>query len=217
MPSLSFLRLPQGYSLMADFGPGLPAVGQLVQAVLGDGPGAGLRALYPEEPGGGARLGVNEAGAAFALLSLSDDQRLTTLVPAALGSASAGGGLERAALAGLAGLPPFVLVGVEAAHAPLSLAWDGAALQRRLHPDAAMVWALGPDAELRRQAFDAMAAALNDDPAAALAAQEGQHLADGWGRHVQVLLLPARILLRYHEAEAAARGGEAQAAWLART
>jgi hypothetical protein len=217
MPYLSFLRLPQGYSLMLNQPEGLPRVDQLVQAAFDDGQGSGLRALLPEEPGGGALLGVNEAGAAFALLSLSVDARLTRLIPAALGAATAGGGLERAAALGLGGLPPFVLAGFEPSHAPMSLAWDGQGLQRRLHPDGALALGLGPGADAARAAFDAVAAGLQGaDEARALAAQEAHHLASAWGRHAQVLLLPRQILLRYIDAAAQAQALEPQAAWLPR-
>lgn len=219
MPGLSFLRLPQGYALMVNQGEGQARVVQLIQAALDDGAGSGLRGLYPEEAGGGALLGVNERGAAFALLSLSDDARLARLVLAALASATAGGGLERAVAGSLEGLPPFVLAGVEPVQAPLSLAWDGQTLQRRLHPDGACQLWVGDDAEtLRaRQDFAALTVRLDGlDAAQVLAAQEGYHGALPWGRHSQVLLMPRQILLRYMDAPAQAAGLEPQVAWLVR-
>ena len=219
MPGLSFLRLPQGYALMVNLGGGRARVAQLIQAALDDGAGSGLRALYPEEAGGGALVGVNERGAAFALLSHSDDARLARLVPAALASATAGGGLERAVAGGLEGLPPFVLAGVEPVQAPLSLAWDGQTLQRRLYPDDACQLWVGDDAETvrARQDFAALMARLEGlDSAQVLVAQEGYHGALPWGRHSQVLLMPRQILLRYMDAPAQAAGLEPQAAWLVR-
>ena len=99
----------------------------------------------------------------------------------------------------------------------MSVAWDGAALQRRLHPEGALALTLGPEADLRRRAFEAVAAGLDGAEAAtALAAQEAQHLAQAWGRHAQVLVLAGRIRLRYVDAEAVAAGLEPQSAWLAR-
>lgn len=220
MPGLSFLRLSQGYSLMVNQGEGRARVAQLVQAAFDDGAGSGLRGLYPEEAGGGALLGVNERGAAFVLLSQAVDARLERLVPAALASATAGGGLERAAALGLEGLPAFVLAGVEPAQAPLSLAWDGQALERRLHPDGAFQLSLGSEAEVvrARQGFEALGERLEGlDPAQVLAAQEDYQRALPWARQSQLLLLPRRILLRFLDAPAHAAGREPQAAWLVRS
>jgi hypothetical protein len=217
MPFLTFLRLPHGFSVMMNQPDGLPRVIQLVQAAVDDGQGSGLRALFPEEPGGGAWLGVNEAGTAFALLSLGYDARLASLVPAALGARTAGGGLERAAALGLEDLAPFVLAGLEPRHAAMSLSWDGRRLERRLHPDGAFQTGLCPDAEASRQAFKVFGeGAEGMDEAGVLAGQEALHLSQPWGRHAQTLVLERQILLRYIDAPAHAQGLEPQTAWLGR-
>jgi hypothetical protein len=222
MCTLSYFRLSQGYSLMMnrDESPARP-------------PAAGLHddgaRLYPVDPAaGGTWIGVNKAGAAFALMNQypagyvrpADAQSRGRLIPAALEAAGAGAGLERVAALDLSRTPPFLLAGFEEAHAPLSLRWDGRRLERRLYADGALMLSSSgfkPEAVLpgREAQFDLLLDTLTGaDDAEVLAAQQAFQLSQQpepgpyavWmtrpdSRSVSlshVLVLPRRVTLRHH-------------------
>lgn len=226
MCTLSILRLRQGYSLMMnrDESPLRPPAGSI--APLRDEQGA-VQALFPLDPlSQGSFVGVNRAGVSFALLNQhpSGYQRPDVtlsrgrLIPLALGAANAGAGLERVAALDLSNTPPFLLVGVDDESAPLSLRWDGKALQRRLHEDGAYQTSsssVQPEQALpaRRRAFDRMLAGLDGlDDAVSLGAQEDYHFSQDppgalavWMQrkdaesvsYSHALVLPRRVILRH--------------------
>lgn len=225
MCTLSVLGLPGGYSLMMnrDESPQRPEARELRSL---DG-AAGTRAFPVDPKGGGSWVGVNAAGAAFALMNQypagyerpPDAESRGRLVPLALESRAAGAGLERVAALDLSRTPPFLLLGLEPGHAPLSLRWDGARLERRLHPEGALELSSSgfrPEEVLpgREAQFDLMLAGLEGkEPAEALAAQEAYHYSEQPGpgpyavwmtrpdsRSVSfshILVLPAQVVLRY--------------------
>lgn len=226
MCTLSLLRLRQGYSLMfnRDESPSRPAARDF--AGLTDAQGEVI-GIYPvDPPSGGSFLGVNRAGATYALLNQhpsgyerpAQAQSRGRLVPLALQEPQAIRGLEAVAQEDLSRTPPFLLLGVDEGEAPVSLRWDGKQLQRRLHEDGAYQTAsCARFAEqalpLRRRRFDAMLEGLGDlDDAGILAAQEAYHLSEEaqpalgvWMRRddarsvslTQALVLPQRLLLRH--------------------
>lgn len=203
MSQLSFLRLAQGYSLMLtqEGGPQRPRVESLIQASVAGDAGVALRVLYPADlPSGGTWVGVNDRGAAFALLG-----EASALVLEALRAASAGGGLERVAAIDLSSTAPFQLVGFEDGQAPLSLRWDGQALERRLHPDGSLLLS-------NAKAWPEPAERSGGEEPALLAAQEAYHL-EHWGEALsftQVLVLPKLVVLRYLDRTAREAGQEAE-------
>jgi hypothetical protein len=224
--TFSLLRLRQGYSVMfnRDESPLRPAARELAGMTDADGV---VQALYPvDPPSGGSFLGVNRAGATYALLNQhpqhysrpENAQSRGRLVPLALQEAQAIRGLEAVAQEDLSRTPPFLLVGVDEADAPVSLRWDGQELQRRLHEDGAFqTGSCARFAEqalpLRRRRFDAMLERLPElDDAAILAAQEAYHLSEEaqaalgvWMRRddarsvslTQALVLPQQLVLRH--------------------
>lgn len=229
MCTLSYLPLSQGYSLMMnrDESPQrLPA--QALRLSRLDGVCGPIQTLFPVDgAAGGTWIGVNEDGISFALMNRYPDgyqrplgaQSRGRLIPEALRVDGAMLGLERAAALDLGLTPPFILLGFETAQAPVSLAWDGQRLERRLYPEGALTLASSafkPDEVLpvRRALFDRMLAGLQGpDEAAALAAQEAYHLSeepepgpfavfmtrpDSQTLSVeQVLVLPRQIVVRH--------------------
>jgi hypothetical protein len=243
MCTVSFLRLKQGYSLMMnrDESPLRPAPQTLAQPVL-DGPSGPRRVIYPVDPSSqGTWVGASERGASFCLLNqhptgwkrrpgLASRGRL---LPLALAADTAIAGLERVAEEDLSATAPFLLVGVDEDHAPLSLLWDGQSLDRRLHLEAPGLWtssAFQPDAVdlARKDQYQRCLAAFPPDldDAGLLAAQEAFHFSQEPGpgpmavwmtrddaRTVSfshVLMLSKQALLRYLDREAK-EAGEAAA------
>lgn len=236
MCTLSILRLREGYSLMfnRDESPLREPARDL--AGLTDAAGQ-VQALYPlDPPSQGSFVGVNRAGAAFGLLNQHPSgyqrpvqaQSRGRLVPLALAAATAIAGLERVAALDLSTTPPFLLVGVDEASAPMSLRWDGRELQRRLHDDGAFqASSSSVQAEQalpnRRRGFDRLLESLDgQDDAVTLAAQEAYHFSQTpqpgalavWMQREDaesvsfshVLLLPDRAILR-HQLRAAREAG----------
>jgi hypothetical protein len=229
MCTLSFLRLSQGYSLMMnrDESPLRPQAQELREARL-EGACSEQRALYPVDPaGGGTWIGVNEDGIAFALMNQYPEgyqrpaqaQSRGRLIPEALRADQAMLGLERVGAMDLSRTPPFVLLGFDGHQGPLSLRWDGRALERRLYEDGALELsssAFQPEAVLpeRQAQFARMLQSLEGaDEADCLQAQEAYHLSQEpepgpfavWmtrddSRSVsfeQVLVLPKQVVLRH--------------------
>lgn len=226
MCTFSLLRLRQGYSVMfnRDESPLRPAARELAGMTDADGV---VLALYPvDPPSGGSFLGLNRAGATYALLNQhpqgytrpTNAQSRGRLVPLALQEAQAIRGLEAVAQKDLSRTPPFLLVGVDEADAPVSLRWDGQELQRRLHEDGAFQTAscarfADQALPMRRRRFDALLEGLGDrDDAGILAAQEAYHLSEEaqpalgvWMRRedacsvsfTHALVLPQRLVLRH--------------------
>jgi hypothetical protein len=195
MCTVSFLRLKQGYSLMMnrDESPLRPAPETLAQPVL-EGPSGPRRVLYPVDPSSqGTWIGMSERGAAFCLLNQHPQgwqrraglQSRGRLLPLALAADSSIAGLERVATEDLSATAPFLMVGVDEDQAPLSLYWDGQALDRRAHLEAPGLWtssAFQPAAvDQARQ--DQYRRCLSDlpadiDDAGILAAQEAFHYSE---------------------------------------
>lgn len=240
MCTLSFLRLRQGYSLMLnrDEAPARPPATELVGLTGSDG---ALRALFPlDPPSQGSFMGVNRAGAAFALLNQHPGGYVRPagalsrgrLLPLALAAGSAAAGLERVAAEDLSATPPFLLLGVDEDAEPLSLRWDGRDLQRRMHEDGALQLASSsrpgdPALAARRRAFDRLLESLDPgDEAGVLAAQQAYHLSTDpqpgplsvWMTRAdvrsvsltQALVVPGRVILRHWLREDLESGREAR-------
>ena len=227
MCTLSILRLREGYSLM--FNRDESPLREAARAVAGLSDDAGqVQALYPlDPPSQGSFVGVNRAGVAFGLLNQhpsayqrpAQTQSRGRLIPLALAAPTAIAGLERVAALDLSMTPPFLLVGVDEASAPMSLRWDGRELQRRLHEDGAFQTSSSSvqaaDAlTYRRRGFDRLLETLDgQDDAVTLAAQEAYHFSQTpqpgalavWMQREDaesvsfshVLVLPTRAILRH--------------------
>jgi hypothetical protein len=185
MCTLSLLRLRQGYSLMMNrderrtraLSPGLRRADD----------GASLFPLDP--PSGGTWVGLNRGGAAYALLNQDagdwsappQTESRGRLVPVALGAQQAIAGLERVAALDLSATPPFLLLGVDEGQGPLTLRWDGQALERRLFEGpvfqvSSSTFASAEVLAARRARYEAWAATLDpEDEAGNLAGQEAYH------------------------------------------
>jgi hypothetical protein len=195
MCTLSFLRLPQGYSLMMnrDESPLRPKPEQIKQAVIEGADGAPRRVIYPVDPSSqGTWIGANDQGVALALMNQhpqgyerpAKTESRGRLIPEALKAASAITALERIAALDLGATPPFMAVGFDEQGAPLSLRWDGRHLERRLYADGALE--LGSSSyqadeilPQREAQFDLMLKATEGaDAPAVLAAQEAYHFSE---------------------------------------
>ncbi|HTB34720.1 MAG TPA: NRDE family protein [bacterium] len=249
MCTVSFLRLKQGYSLMMnrDESPLRPAPETLAQPVL-DGPSGPRRVLYPVDPSSqGTWVGMSERGASFCLLNQHPQgwkrrpglQSRGRLLPLALAADTAIAGLERVAGEDLSATAPFLLVGVDETQAPLSLIWDGQALERRLHVEGPGLWtssAFQPQAvdQARQAQYQRCLAGLplDVDDAGLLAAQEAFHYSEEpepgpvavWMTrsdartvsYTHVLMVPKQGLLRYLDREAKEMGQSALVVAIAR-
>jgi hypothetical protein len=207
-----------------------------VAALVGLADAAGqAQALYPLDPASeGGFVGLNRHGVVLACLEQGTNANaLQTLsggrwLPLALAAGTAGAALERVAAEDLSETAPFVLFVADEQGEPLSLRWDGQALQRRLHPDGALqLTSRRAGAEqagvVRARAFDRLLQGLGAlDDAGILAAQQAHHLSTGprpelavWDRRLEAaslshaLVLPGRVILRHGLCEDLAAGREA--------
>ena len=192
MCTVSFLRLKQGYSLMMnrDESQSRPAPETLAQPVL-EGPSGPRRVLYPVDPSSqGTWVGMSDRGTSYGLLNQHPEgwqrrpglQSRGRLVPLALAADTAIAGLERVASEDLTDTAPFLMLGVDEGQAPLSLRWDGRALERRLYLEGPGLWtssAFEPAAvdAARQELFQRCLSALPEDAedAAMLELQEAFH------------------------------------------
>jgi hypothetical protein len=234
--TLSFLRLRQGFSLMLTRSALWTVEPATALAGLADDRGQAL-ALYPLDPATqGGFVGVNRHGVALACLEQGPGaDALQTLsgyrfLPLALAAAGAGAALERVAAQDLSATAPFILFGADEQGEPLSLRWDGRALQRRLHPDGALQLTTrrtGAEeaGKVRARSFDRLLQGLESlEDAAILAAQQAHHLSTApqpelamWASSVpapsrclsHALVLPERVILRHWLREDLEAGKEA--------
>jgi hypothetical protein len=235
MCTLSFLRLPSGYSVMMnrDESPQRPKPEQIKQTVIEGSDGVGRRVIYPVDPvSQGTWIGANDQGVVLALMNQrppghqmpATAESRGRLIPEALKAASAITALERIAALDLSATPPFKAVGFEEGQAPLSLRWDGQHLERKLYADGALVLSSLDEMQSQRESqFDVMLNSIEGkDAAEVLAAQEAFHLSEEpepgplavWMTHerartvsyTHLLVQPKQILLRYLDREAREAG-----------
>ncbi len=239
MCTLSFLRVPQGYSLMMnrDESPQRPKPEQIRQASIEGADAALRRVVYPVDPASnGTWVGANDKGVVLAVMNQHPHgyQRPTKaqsrgrLIPEGLKAGTAIHALERIAVLDLGSTPPFLVLGLDEESAPLSLAWDGQHLERRLYADGALELSSSsfePNDVLptREAQFDLMLKSIEgQDAAEVLAAQEAYHFSQEpqpgaravWmtrddARTVSFshfLIQPKQVLLRYLERDAKEAG-----------
>lgn len=195
MCTLSFLRVPGGYSVMMnrDESPLRPKPEDIKQAIVEGSDGVGRRVIYPVDPSSqGTWIGANDKGVVIALMNqhpkgYTRPAAAVTrgrLVPEALKAASAITALERIAALDLGATPPFMAVGFDDQGAPLSLRWDGSHLERRLYADGALELSSSSfqseDILPRREAqFDLMLKSVEGkDAAEVLDAQQAFHFSE---------------------------------------
>lgn len=195
MCTVSFLRIPHGFSVMMnrDESPLRPKPEDIKQAVVEAAEGGGRRVIFPVDPSSqGTWIGANDQGVVIALMNQHPQgcarpaMAVTRgrLVPEALKAVSAITALERIAALDLSATPPFLALGFDDQGGPLSLRWDGSHLERRLYADGALELSSSsfePDDILpRREAqFDLMLKSVEGkDAAEVLAAQEAYHFSE---------------------------------------
>jgi hypothetical protein len=235
MCTLSFLRLPEGYSVMMnrDESPLRPKPEQIKQSVLEGSDGIARRVIYPVDPTSqGTWIGANDKGVVLALMNQrpkgyqlpEKTESRGRLISEGLKADSAITALERIAALDLSATPPFKAVGFEEGHAPLSLRWDGQHLERKLYADGALVLSSLDELQGQREGqFDVMLNSIEGkDAAEVLAAQEAFHLSEEagpgplavWMTHelartvsyTHLLVQPKQALLRYLDREAKEAG-----------
>jgi uncharacterized protein with NRDE domain len=118
MCTVSFLRIPNGYSVMMnrDESPLRPKPEDIKQAVVEGAEGVGRRVIYPVDPSSqGTWIGANDKGVVIALMNqhpqgYTRPAKAVTrgrLVPEALKALSAITALERIAALDLSATPPL--------------------------------------------------------------------------------------------------------------